>query len=424
MPELEIHTVGGGYYLYDIFSYLAAFTSSANFNALLYGGIVAGLLVAAFQVALFGSIRSALTYFLGTALVLGIGVGPKAKVIVMDSTVPLGIYGIVDNVPWSVAFVGSLTSRTSDALTDTMETLLAAPDDLTYQSSGMMFGATILSQSTRWRAVTPLVQEGLVNFMENCIVDGSLVGIVPTGRLANTGYLNSFITNNVPLSLAYYDPVLDATTTCTDGWPQIQNRITEEVNKVLLQKAAAKYAGTPSLNLVAAGNKMGSTLSQFQNFIGSTSATAVTSIRQSMLLIAMDDSIQRLIASSGNNAAMTAYQAARTEAQTSASYSAVGISALRWVPLLKIVFEALYYAAFPIAMVLMMTPLVWTVLKGYFGGFVWLAAWDPLTAILHSMVMKASSGYYREAMGQYNGTSIDYVMSFANYLGVRAVERL
>ena len=26
MPELEIHTVGGGYYLYDVFNYLAAFT--------------------------------------------------------------------------------------------------------------------------------------------------------------------------------------------------------------------------------------------------------------------------------------------------------------------------------------------------------------------------------------------------------------
>ncbi len=95
--------------------------------------------------------------------------------------------------------------------------------------------------------------------------------------------------------------------------------------------------------------------------------------------------------------------------QTSASYSAVGISALKWVPLLKIVFEAIYYASFPLAMLMMMTPMVWTVLKGYFGGFVWLAAWDPLTAVLHSIVMKASSGYYREAMGSYSVSGgIDY----------------
>ncbi|MEM8970886.1 MAG: conjugal transfer protein TraG N-terminal domain-containing protein [Pseudomonadota bacterium] len=423
MPELEIHTVGGGYYLFTIFNYLAAFASSQNFSTLMYAGLTAGVLMAAFQMAVFGSVRQGLLYAVGAILAVSIGIGPKARVIVLDSTVPLGIYGIVDNVPWSVAWVGSLTSRTSDALTSTMETLLAAPTDLTYQSSGMLFGASILSQSTRWRAVTPVVQESLVNFMENCMVDGANIGLVDKGDMGHAGDLTNFITSNVPASLAYYDPVLNATTLCATGWPDVQTRLANEVNNILFQKASAKYAGIPLLSLPAAANKMGNTLGQFQNFIGNTSATAATSIQQSMLVIAMDDSVQRLIASSGNNAAMTAYQAARTEAQTSASYSAIGISALKWVPLLKIVFESLYYAAFPIAMLLMMTPLVWTVAKGYFGGFVWLAAWDPLSAILHSVVMWASSGYYREAMGQFDGATIDYVMSFSNYLGVRAVEQ-
>lgn len=423
MPELEIYTVGGGYYLYDIFNYLAAFTDSANFNALLYGAIVAGVLVAGFQMAVFGQVRNVLTYFIGTMIVVTIGIGPKARVIIMDSTEPLGIYGIVDNVPWSVAFVGSLSSRAGDALTEQMETLLAAPDDLTYQSSGMMFGATIMSQAARWRAVTPVVQESLVNFVQNCMVDGSMIGIVDKGEMSYTGNLESYISSNVPQSLAFYDPVLEATTTCATGWPALQNRMTAEVQNILNQKAAAQFARAPGANLPAAVNKMSNTLSDFQNFIGMTSGTATTAIRQSMLIISMDESIQRLIAASGNDAAMTAYQAARTEAQTTASYNSVGISALKWVPLLKIVFECIYYAAFPIAMVMMMTPLVWTVMKGYFGGFIWLAAWDPLSAILHSILMKASSGYYREAMGSYSSGSIDYVLSYANQFGVRAVEQ-
>uniref|UniRef100_UPI00148787A2 conjugal transfer protein TraG N-terminal domain-containing protein n=1 Tax=Ruegeria sp. HKCCD8929 TaxID=2683006 RepID=UPI00148787A2 len=114
---------------------------------------------------------------------------------------------------------------------------------------------------------------------------------------------------------------------------------------------------------------------------------------------------------------------ARSEAQTSASYSTIGVNALKWVPLLKIIFETIYYGAFPLAMLLMMTPLVWTVIKGYFGGFVWLAAWDPLSAILHSTLMGRSAGYYREAMGTFNGSNIDYVMSFANQFGIRAVQQ-
>lgn len=423
MPELEIHTVGGGYYLYDVFTYLAAFTGSGNFGALLYGGIVAGVLAASLQLVVFGAARQAVTYFIGVMLVLTLGVGPKARVIVMDSTVPLGIYGTVDNVPWSVAWVGSLTSRSSAALTDLMETLLSAPDDLTYQKSGMLFGSTILSQAARWRAVTPVVQETLVNFMEHCMVDGSNIGIIDVGALGQSGNLATYIGANVPQSLAYYDPVLEETTTCAAGWPQISTRLTIEVQNVLFQKAAALDQSHFAANPALSAQDMQNTLGAFQTFIGMTSAGAQASIRQSLLVNALDGSVQRLIAASGNNAAMTAYQAARTEAQTSASYSAVGISALKWVPLLKIVFEALYYAAFPLAMIMMMTPLVWSVLKGYFGGFVWLAAWDPLSAILHSIVMKASAGYYREAMGSYSTGAVDYSLTFANYLGVRAVEQ-
>lgn len=423
MPELEIHTVGGGYYLYDVFSYLAGFTGSGNFGALLYGGIVAGVLAASLQLVIFGAARQVITYFIGVMLVITLGIGPKARVIVMDSTVPLGIYGAVDNVPWSVAWVGSLTSRTSAALTDLMETLLSAPDDLTYQTSGMLFGSTILSQAARWRSVTPVVQETLVNFMEHCMVDGANIGIVDVGALGQSGNLATYIGTNVPQSLAYYDPVLAETTTCADGWPDISTRLTLEVQNVLFHKAAAldqsHFASNPALS----SQNMQNTLTAFQSFIGMTSAGAQATIRQTLLVNSLDSAVQRLIASSGNDAAMSAYQAARTEAQTSASYSAVGISALKWVPLLKIVFESLYYAAFPLAMIMMMTPLVWSVMKGYLGGFVWLAAWDPLSAILHSIVMKAGSGYYREAMGSYSTGALDYSLTFANHLGVRAVEQ-
>lgn len=423
MPELEFHTVGGGFYLYDIFNYLAAFTGSGSFGALLYGGIAAGIFAASIQLVVFGAVRQVFTYFIGAMLVVGIGIGPKARVVIMDSTVPLGIYGVVDGVPWSVAWVGSLTSRTGAAITDQMETLLAAPDDLTYQKSGMMFGSTIMSQAARWRAVTPIVHDSLVNFMENCMVDGSNIGLVDTGNLGHAGDLYAFIGANVPNSLAYFDPVLDETTTCKDGWPRIQERLNNEVVNVLRQKAAAQFGLRRGGDVTLAAQKMRATLSDFQNYIGMTSAGSTETIRQTMLTNSMDGAVQRLIASSGNNAAMTAYQAARTEAQTSASYSAVGISALKWVPLLKIVFTAIYLAAFPLAMIMMMTPMVWSVLKGYFGGFIWLASWDPLSAILHSIVMKASAGYYREAMGSFRTGTIDYQMTFANYLGIRAVEQ-
>ena len=423
MGTYEIYTVGGGYFLHDILNYLAAFTSSGNFQALVSGGITLGVLVAAFQLVVFGSVRQVMVYIIGVVLASAILVGPKARAVVMDSTVPLGIYGIVDNVPWSVAWVASLTSRTSHALTNYMETLLAPPTSVSYQRTGMLFGSTILSQAARWRAITPVIHEDLVSFMENCMVDGSHLDIVDVGDLGHSGDLMTFIGASVPQSLAYYDSTLRQTTTCADGWPELSQRVNQEASEVLFFKSAVRYPHMNGLDFSAAANQTRATLDGFQTFMGMASAGATQTIQQAMLVNSLDDAIQRQIASSGNDAAMLSYQTARAEAQTSQSYSVVGISALKWVPLLKIVFESIYLAAFPLAVVMMMTPLIWTVMKGYFGGFVWLAAWDPLSAILHSIVLKASSGYYREAMGSYDDGSINYVMSFANNLGIRAVEQ-
>ena len=47
---------------------------------------------------------------------------------------------------------------------------------------------------------------------------------------------------------------------------------------------------------------------------------------------------------------------ARAEAQTVSAYRAIGRQAETWVPLLRIVFECLYIGAFPMAVLLMLTP--------------------------------------------------------------------
>jgi conjugal transfer mating pair stabilization protein TraG len=146
-------------------------------------------------------------------------------------------------------------------------------------------------------------------------------------------------------------------------------------------------------------------------------------LRQSMLVLALDDAAGRLIANSGNSAAMSLYQAARAESQTRASYQAIGANATKWVPLIKIAFESLYYGSFPLAMLLMMTPMAMAVAKGYFGGFVWLATWEPMSSIMHTMLMKSATGFYREHTTTLSGAGSTDVLNWANHLGVQAVEQ-
>ena len=55
--------------------------------------------------------------------------------------------------------------------------------------------------------------------------------------------------------------------------------------------------------------------------------------------------------------------------------------------MLRIVFECLYVGAFPMAVLLMLTPAGGAIFRSYFSGLVWLQSWGPLYAILHRISM-------------------------------------
>ena len=422
--QWEIYTTGGAYYLWDVFQFLAAYTSGGNFRNLLQIGVIIGLAWATLQLAFGGSLGAAMKYVLTMVIVMMIVLGPKSSVVIIDKTMgTIPIYGIVDNVPTSVAMLGHYTSAVGYYLTGQMETLMSTPTDLTYQKNGILFGATLMSQAAGWRAVTPLIHENLVNFMQQCAIDAANLGHTDLEMLATNGNMETFMASNMPQSLAYYDVVQGQTRPCSEGWNDVRNSVNQEVNTVLAQKASSIFQGS-NANGPANIARLQGTLGDFQELMAMSSASSVHTIRQAMYVTAMDDGMRRFIAMSGNNAAMEIYQMARADIQTRASYSAIGANAAKWVPLLKIVFETLYYAAFPLAVFMMMTPLAPAILKGYMGGFVWIAAWEPLSAILHSIVIKASAGYYRAAGAVTSDGSVqDVVLSWANHFGIRAVEQ-
>lgn len=423
MPELEVYTTGGGYYLYDIFNFLALFTSGSGFQDMLVVGIVLGVFYTVTKMTFTGSLNGILPYIATVAVVGALGIGPKARVIVMDSTYPLEIYGTVDNVPYSVAMVANLATKTSYDLTRRMEALLSTPDNLVYQEHGILFGASLMAQATRWKAVTASVHQNLVNFMENCMVDGTNIGLVDLDALVTSGDLAGFIGTNVPGALAYYDEGAGATTGCAAGWAGLEAELGDEVTRILQARAAARAPRTGNAAGTVELAALTGTMEDFQNMMGLAGYSATSYLKQSMLVLALDDAAGRLIANSGNAAAMELYQAARAESQTRSSYQIVGANATKWVPLLKITFETLYYGAFPLAMLLMMTPMAAAVAKGYFGGYVWLASWEPLSAILHTTLLKASTGWYREHTTTLSGTNTVDVLNWANHFGIQSVEQ-
>ena len=91
-------------------------------------------------------------------------------------------------------------------------------------------------------------------------------------------------------------------------------------------------------------------------------------MRQQMVLNAVHDAGEQWAAEAGNAAALRAYTEARAEAQTVSAYRAIGRQAETWVPLLRIVFECLYVGAFPMAVLLMLTPAGGAIFRSYVTG--------------------------------------------------------
>ena len=123
------------------------------------------------------------------------------------------------------------------------------------------------------------------------------------------------------------------------------------------------------------------------DFLIGASRSAGEIMRQQMVLNAVHDAGEQWAAEAGNAAALRAYTEARAEAQTVSAYRAIGRQAETWVPLLRIVFECLYIGAFPMAVLLMLTPAGTAIFRSYVSGLIWLQSWGPLYAVLHRISM-------------------------------------
>ena len=120
----------------------------------------------------------------------------------------------------------------------------------------------------------------------------------------------------------------------------------------------------------------------------------------------------------GTRRRLRAYTEARAEAQTVSAYRAIGRQAETWVPLLRIVFECLYVGAFPMAVLLMLTPAGGAILKAYLSGLIWLQSWGPLYAVLHRIAMGEAAERMQVTAAMPGG---DVGISLVAQAGIQAV---
>ena len=394
----ELFTLGGGTYLVDLLNAVAAITGGGAYLMLAQLAGVAGLAWVLFRTAFGGSWKDNAKWMLLFIAVWGAMIVPKATVRVVDRLDPALAPAVVANVPVGLALFASVTSQVGDGLTRLTEQAFSLPNDLQYRRHGLIFGARLAAKATRLEATDAVFARNLRNYARQCVFHALLLGHVSADDLRESTDLWSLVTaTGTPSAGASPARMMELATrsgggtvdrsivTCRDAAGQLNAQWTAEMNRAgtIFGRRIFPDARTDAL----ARAELLAALPAAHDFLIGASRSAADIMRQQMVLNAVHDAGEQWAAEAGNAAALRAYTEARAEAQTVSAYRAIGRQAETWVPLLKIVFECLYIGAFPMAVLLMLTPAGAAIFRSYVTGLIWLQSWGPLYAILHRISM-------------------------------------
>ncbi len=430
----EIFTLGGGVYLVDLLNAVAAITGGGAYITLAQLAGIAGLGWVLFRTAFGGSWKDNAKWILLFVAVWGAMIVPKATVRVVDRLDPALAPAVVDNVPIGLALFASVTSQVGDGLTRLTEQAFTLPNDLAYQRHGLIFGARLAAKATRLEITDAVFARNVRNYARQCVFHALLLGHVTADDLRESTDLWSLVTaSGTPSAGASPARMVEfatrgaagaggATTidraivTCRDAAGRLNAQWNAEIQRAGAVFGRRIFPGARTDALARA--ELLAALPAAHDFLIGASRSAAEIMRQQMVLNAVHDAGEQWAAEAGNAAALRAYTEARAQAQTVSAYRAIGRQAETWVPLLRIVFECLYVGAFPMAVLLMLTPAGGAIFRSYVTGLVWLQSWGPLYAVLHRISMGEAAERMQAAALMPGG---DIGISLVAQAGIRAV---
>ena len=294
-------------------------------------------------------------------------------------------------MPIGLALFASLTSQVGDGLTRLTEQAFTLPDDLAYRRHGLIFGARLAGATTRLEVTDTVFARNLRNYARQCVFHALLLGHISVDDLRESTDIWSLVTATgspsagaSPARMFEFatrqaavgtgaTPIEREIVTCQAGAGRLNAQWNAEIARAgtVFGRRIFPDARTEAL----ARAELLAALPAAHDFLIGAARSAGEIMRQQMVLNAVHGAGEQWAAEAGNAAALMAYTEARAEAQTGAAYRAIGRQAETWVPLLKIVFECLYIGAFPMAVLLMLTPAGAAIFRSYVTGLVWLQSW-------------------------------------------------
>lgn len=382
--------------LFGVFNAAAAIHASNDYAsavaAVAFCGFVAALIAYAFAPEKLQGWK----WLASVVLVFGILIVPKVTVGVVDKTGGSAVK-VVDNVPFGVALLGSLTSTIGHTLTGLFETAFQVipgagglPAELSYQRNGLMFGNRLVRETGNVVFQDPAFRTDLVNFIHNCASYDLIDGTLDPATFSTSDDVWPLMASPNPARFSTLTGAGGAVgvDTCPNVYLSLNGRLPAQLQRI---QGRLAFQLNPTLPGTAAAAAIARQIQQayLKNSIANASATAADIIRQNAMLNALEDTGKIVGQKVNDPAAMVlAIGRAQAVAQMNASWLNYGKVAEQALPVFRNVIEAVTYALFPLfVLLLLLTSGRETMLafKGYATILIWIQLWPPLYAILNYM---------------------------------------
>ncbi|MCH9625625.1 MAG: hypothetical protein S4CHLAM123_08010 [Chlamydiales bacterium] len=386
---MTVVTYGGGEILKNIFNAIAILMNSQS-GSLLQPLMMITMSIGALWVvakALFSSSGQIFLsqYAIPLIAIVGIFMVPTSSIHIEDILKDRSYK--IDHVPFLLAKFAELASSVGYQITKAVEKTMHVPNDLSYNSTGMIFGADHAMDISRYQISNADLEKNLRMFCKQCVLYDLALGQYTIDEMKKTCDLWKFFEEKTSkVRMIRYQPV---------GSGDIK------MGEYLSCRAAIK--------------KMTPFFEKEKNYYGQLDVCrnlpltfqAITNLQKDKEeLISQQLVMNLLLDEYGSNN----FAKGRAHLQQRNTYQTLGSLASSSLVTLRAVIEALVYAAFIFILPLSVLPGGLKYIMTWVGLVLWIQLWPPFYAILNYIMQSVSHGYadtiFNGLTGPYQGLSL------------------
>lgn len=376
MAVMEIYTITGGELLKAFYTATAAMFHYDGIlgifrTALLIGGVCT---VAQFIVR--RDFRAMFLFVFKYAFAIAFILTPTCTVLIHDRTDPLRADLTVDNVPLVLGFVGGLSSKLSDKITQTFELFFHAPNDMDYSQTGMIMGAKLFLSASQIKITDPLFNANMQKFMQQCVFYDVMYGRYNLQDLNQAKDIWELVKTHSSVARGFiydgsYKSCMEAAALLDSAWERV------------IIDAKSKYAGFAFGNHTEALANFEKYLPQTFNHLTTMSGDASALIRQNMMANAIRDGVFSMGARVNSKAAIESFSASRASEKIPAALSNIGLMSAYWLPIIHSVIFCIIIGCFIFLLFFLPFPIGISFLQFYGTLYIWLALWAPMFTVIN-----------------------------------------